>query len=106
MVYGWHLAGWCLWSWSGIEGTLFATLMSVFNGAGTLGSELGALLTSLLGVTEKDFGNLGPLIAICNLSSLLSLPLLPLIGAVDQQLDQEQQQEQGGADGPPAPPAL
>jgi hypothetical protein len=64
----------------GIEGTLFATLMSVFNGAGALGTELGALLTSALGVTERNFENLGLLIIICNLSSLLSLPFLSLLG--------------------------
>jgi len=63
----------------GIEGTLFATLMSVFNGAGAVGAELGALLTSALGVTESNFQNLGLLVAICNLSSLLSLPFLSLL---------------------------
>jgi hypothetical protein len=65
----------------GIEGTLFATLMSVFNGAGAVGAELGALLTSALGVTESNFQNLGILVAICNLSSLLSLPFLSLLPA-------------------------
>ena len=63
----------------GIEGTLFATLMSVFNGAGALGAEMGAFLTSALGVTESNFENLGLLIAICNLSTLLSLPFLSLL---------------------------
>lgn len=65
----------------GIEGTLFATLMSVFNGAGALGAEVGAFLTSALGVTESNFQNLGLLIAICNLSTLLSLPFLSLLPA-------------------------
>ena len=64
-----------------MEGTLFALLMSGFNGAGILGTELGALLTQLLGVTADeggatDFTNLGLLVTICNLSSLL--PLLAL----------------------------
>jgi hypothetical protein len=62
-----------------VEGTLFATLMSVFNGAGALGSELGALLTQWLGVTEGNFKNLGLLITICNVSSLISLPFLKLL---------------------------
>lgn len=70
--------------WAGIEGTLFATLMSVFNGAGALGSELGALLTSALGVTDTNFTNLGLLVLICNLSSLLSLPLLGFVANVEQ----------------------
>ena len=51
----------------GIEGTLFATLMSIFNGAGALGSEAGALLTSQLGVTENNFENLGLLVAVSRL---------------------------------------
>ena len=57
----------------GVEGTLFATLMSLFNGAGVVGAELGAALTSMLGVTENNFDNLGLLVAICNSSSILPL---------------------------------
>ena len=64
----------------GIEGTLFATLMSVFNGAGALGAELGALLTQVLGITDTNFENLGLLVTICNFSSLLALPFLSLLG--------------------------
>ena len=66
----------------GVEGTLFALLMSGFNAAGILGTELGAVLTAWLGVSASedgggiDFTNLGLLITICNLSSLL--PLLAL----------------------------
>jgi hypothetical protein len=66
----------------GVEGTLFALLMSGFNAAGILGTELGAVLTAWLGVSAReeggaiDFTNLGLLITICNLSSLL--PLLAL----------------------------
>ena len=63
----------------GVEGTLFALLMSIFNGAGIVGTELGALLTDALGVSAAegggptDFTNLGLLVTICNLSSLLPL---------------------------------
>ena len=60
----------------GVEGTLFATLMSIYNAAGTLSSELGALLTSLFGVTDTNFDNLSALVLVCSLSSLLPLPLL------------------------------
>ena len=63
--------------------------MSVFNGAGAVGSELGALLTAALGVTETNFTNLGLLITICNFSSILALPFLSMIeepskGAVEE----------------------
>lgn len=83
----------CTYSATGIEGTLFATLMSVFNGAGALGSELGALLTSVLGVTESNFENLGLLITICNLSSLLSLPFLSLLGKSGNQSEAQAEEQ-------------
>lgn len=64
----------------GVEAVLFATLMSIFNGASTVGTEIGAALTKVLGVTENNFDNLGLLTVICNLSSLY--PLL-FIGWLD-----------------------
>ncbi|CBN78031.1 conserved unknown protein [Ectocarpus siliculosus] len=67
----------------GVEGTLFALLMSIFNGGAIVGSELGAYLTRVMGVTEADFRNLGMLIAICNVSSLLPLPFLKWIDSVE-----------------------
>jgi hypothetical protein len=67
----------------GVEGTLFALLMSVFNAAGIVGSELGAGLTAALGVTDTDFTNLAPLIVICTLSSLLPLPFIGLISEAE-----------------------
>jgi folate/biopterin transporter len=57
----------------GIEAVLFATLMSINNGAGTLGTEIGAVLTKALGITETNFDNLAILSIICNLSSLYPL---------------------------------
>lgn len=68
----------------GIEGTLFASLMSIYNAAGTLASELGAGLTSILGVTEKNFDNLPTLVLICSLASLLPLPFINIL---DKALD-------------------
>ena len=65
----------------GVEAVLFATLMSIYNGAGTVGTEIGAGLTKYLGVTETNFDNLGLLTVICNLSGLY--PLL-FIGWLDE----------------------
>jgi folate/biopterin transporter len=42
----------------GVEAVLFATLMSIFNGASTVGTEIGAALTKVVGVTESNFDNL------------------------------------------------
>lgn len=79
----------------GVEGTLFALLMSIFNGGGIVGSELGALLTRVMGVTDVDFRNLGMLIVVCNLSSLLPLPFLKWIDAVET--EEAEQLKDGGS---------
>ncbi|MEM8828978.1 MAG: folate/biopterin family MFS transporter, partial [Cyanobacteria bacterium P01_G01_bin.19] len=60
----------------GVEATLFALLMSIWNLSGLLSHELGALLTSWLGVTENNFDNLWLLVTLTNLSTLLPLPFL------------------------------
>lgn len=60
----------------GVEATLFAALMSVFNAGGVASGALGAALTSALGVTSENFDNLFELVLLCNLSSLV--PLLGL----------------------------
>ncbi|MEG4021308.1 MULTISPECIES: folate/biopterin family MFS transporter [unclassified Microcoleus] len=60
----------------GVEATLFAVLMSVTNLAGLISHEGGALLTHLLGITDRNFDNLWLLIVITNLSTLLPLPFL------------------------------
>merc|ERR1719149_424836 len=63
----------------GVEGTLFALLMSTFNAGGIVGQELGAVLTQALGVSTSaegggtDFSHLFDLVLICNLASLLPL---------------------------------
>jgi BT1 family len=70
----------------GIEASFFALLMSIWNLAGLISNELGALLTHWLGVTETNFENLWLLLLITNLSSLLPLFLLKLLPNEDPQL--------------------
>lgn len=61
----------------GIEGVFFAALMSIFNLGGIVSQELGAIVTSALGVDQStNFNNLPLLILICSASS--TLPLLGL----------------------------
>lgn len=74
----------------GVEAVLFATLMSIFNGASALGTEFGALLTKVLGVTEQNFTNLALLLVICNVSSLLPLLFFNLIHDVGSQSSDEE----------------
>mmetsp|Transcript_14234 Transcript_14234/g.19808 ORF Transcript_14234/g.19808 Transcript_14234/m.19808 type:complete len:299 (-) Transcript_14234:178-1074(-) len=79
----------------GIEGTLFATLMSLFNLSGILGQELGAGLTSALGVTDKNFENLGTVVALCNLSTLFPLVFINNLDRLNFQTEGE---EDGGVE--------
>ena len=67
----------------GVEATLFALLMSIWNLSGLLSHEFGALLTSWLGVTENNFDQLWLLVVITNLSTLLPLPFLGWLPATD-----------------------
>ncbi|MCY7384181.1 MAG: folate/biopterin family MFS transporter [Microcoleus sp. CAN_BIN18] len=77
----------------GVEATLFAVLMSVTNLAGLLSHEGGALLTHLLGITDRNFDNLWLLIIITNLSTLLPLPFLSWLPAENAESgDQNNQQ--------------
>ena len=63
----------------GVEATLFAALMSVFNLAGVTSGAGGAALTSALGIRDGNFDNLPLLIVLCNGLSLCSLPFLGLL---------------------------
>lgn len=72
---------------AGVEATLFALLMSIFNLAGLLSHELGALLTHWLHVTETDFDNMWLLVTITNLTTLLPLPLLFLLPSASSASD-------------------
>mmetsp|Transcript_2775 Transcript_2775/g.8101 ORF Transcript_2775/g.8101 Transcript_2775/m.8101 type:complete len:497 (-) Transcript_2775:47-1537(-) len=72
----------------GIEGALFAALMSIFNLGGIVSTEAGALLTDAFHVSETDFSNLSPLIFTCAASSLLPLFFLGWVrGAEDSDDD-------------------
>ncbi|HAG84731.1 MAG TPA: folate/biopterin family MFS transporter [Cyanobacteria bacterium UBA12227] len=71
----------------GVEATLFALLMSIWNLSGLLSQEIGALLTHWLGVTETNFDKLWLLVVITNLSSLLPLPFLNWLPAADPQAE-------------------
>ena len=79
----------------GVEAVLFATLMSIYNGASTVGTEVGAALTKILGVTENDFSNLALLTIICNVSSLFPLVF---IGCLDGVGDESQEGMEGKSD--------
>mmetsp|Transcript_907 Transcript_907/g.2201 ORF Transcript_907/g.2201 Transcript_907/m.2201 type:complete len:116 (-) Transcript_907:1080-1427(-) len=77
----------------GVEAVLFATLMSLYNASSTVSTELGALLTQLLGVTETNFDNLGLLTILCNVSSLIPLLWIGWLDEVGSQSEQELEEQ-------------
>lgn len=78
----------------GIEAVLFASLMSVNNFSGTLGTEFGALLTKVLGVTDTNFDNLALLFTICNLTSLYPLFFIGLLNGVGEISEEDIERDQ------------
>lgn len=78
----------------GVEAVLFATLMSIYNGASTVGTEVGAALTKVLGVTESDFSNLALLTIICNVSSLVPLVFIGWLDGVGNESQEEMEAKQ------------
>jgi folate/biopterin transporter len=57
----------------GIEATLFAVLMSIFNLGGAISREFGALIMHWLGITETNFDTLWLLVIITNVIALVPL---------------------------------
>ncbi|BAY16583.1 Biopterin transport-related protein BT1 [Anabaenopsis circularis NIES-21] len=71
----------------GVEATLFALLMSVFNLAGMVSYEVGAIIMHWLGITESNFDSLWILVIITNLSTLLPLAFLQWLPKDDTQTE-------------------
>jgi len=63
----------------GVEGTLYALLLSVLNLGSVISEESGSLLTKGLGITAHNFSNLWLLILICGCTAILPLPLLYIL---------------------------
>jgi hypothetical protein len=81
-----------------VEAVLFATLMSIFNGAGTVGTEIGAVMTKWAGITDTNFDNLAWLTAVCNITSLWPLVLIGwLDGVGDVPTDDPEDNESSSA---------
>ena len=81
----------------GVEATLFASLMSLFNFGGVTSQFLGAGLTEKLGVTADNFDNLFELVAICNFTTLLPLVAIGFLNEVEQR--EEEGDDSDGEEG-------
>ncbi|MBE9036358.1 folate/biopterin family MFS transporter [aff. Roholtiella sp. LEGE 12411] len=71
----------------GVEATLFALLMSIFNSAGLVSHASGALIMNWLGITSTNFESLWLLVVITNFSTLLPLPFLNWLPAAEEQTE-------------------
>ncbi|WP_193199632.1 folate/biopterin family MFS transporter [Nostoc sp. MG11] len=71
----------------GVEATLFALLMSIFNSAGMVSHASGALIMNWLGITSTNFESLWLLVVITNFSTLLPLPFLNWLPAAEEQTE-------------------
>ena len=63
----------------GVEGSLYATLMSISNLAGVISSEWGSVFANMYGVNKNHFDNFWRLIVLCNLIDLFPIASVALI---------------------------
>jgi len=63
----------------GVEGSLYATIMSINNLSNTISSILGSFAIKIAGITETNFNNLAELIIITNIIGLLPIFFLNLL---------------------------
>ena len=63
----------------GVEGTLYALLMSITNIGGVVSSEWGSLLTTMFGVSSTNFNNLWKLMLVCHAFDIIPLFMLRLV---------------------------
>merc|ERR1711871_1525365 len=73
---------------AGIEGTLYALLMSLFNAGTFVSRGLGGVLIWMCGVTADKFDNYWLLLLICDTMLLAPLVLPPLVPASDTETNQ------------------
>lgn len=67
----------------GVEGTLYALLMSITNFGDVVSSEWGSLFTSMFGVTSTNFTNLWKLMLLCNAFDIIPLLCIGLVRNVE-----------------------
>ncbi|MFN6540578.1 MAG: folate/biopterin family MFS transporter [Nostoc sp. EkiNYC01] len=79
---------------SGVEATLFALIMSVFNLGGSVSHAFGALITYWLGITATNFDLLWLLVLITNLSTLLPLPFVNWLPAAEEKIQTSKGEQQ------------
>lgn len=69
----------------GVEGSLYALLMSITNIGGVVSEEWGSLLTNMFGVTGTNFVNLWKLMLLCHAFDLVPLTGLNLLRSLEDE---------------------
>ena len=77
----------------GVEGTLYALLMSLSNMGGVIGSEWGSLFTGMFGVTATNFSSLWKLMLVCHAFSLIPLFSVRLLRGITPSSRSETEEE-------------
>ena len=77
----------------GIEGTLYALLMSLSNMGGVFASEWGSLFTAMFGVTGSNFANFWKLMLVCHACDLIPMFSLPLLKGITPSSHSEREVE-------------
>ncbi len=66
----------------GIEGSLYALIMSISNFGGTLSSEWSAVMASAMGITKSNFDKFIPFIIVCNVLAIIPIVAVQLLNDV------------------------
>lgn len=63
----------------GVEGSLYATLMSISNLAGVVSNEWGSIFANMFNVNKNNFTNFWKLICLCNIIDLIPIASVKLV---------------------------
>lgn len=77
----------------GIEGSLYATMMSLSNMSSVISTEWGSVMASSMGITRNNFDNLLTLAILCNIIGLIPIFSTKLVSADLQQQEQGEKEE-------------
>lgn len=77
----------------GIEGSLYALIMSISNFGGTLSSEWSAVMASAMGITKLNFDKFIPFIIVCNILAIIPIVAVQLLNDVNIDSDSDNETE-------------
>lgn len=82
----------------GVEGFIYASIISIVNLSGLLSEASGGAVTRALGISHDNFDNMWKLVLICNITTLFTLPFVSLLPGNITDETRYQQVELAGLD--------